>query len=166
MKAPVRCLVPNGVKFRSLSRKLHMKIKNKHYIFILIIGIMAIIFVILRNSGGIKDIFQQEESVYEERIIERFAIPLDTSEKAEHVSDIPEKPFAIQVYSFQDRSKAEPAIEGLEKKDYPAYIVSQDLGEKGLWHRVWVGRFETKDEATKILDKIKREYKDSFIISR
>lgn len=142
-----------------------MKIK-KYYIFILIIGIAIVIFVILNNTGEIKDIFRQEESVYEERIIERFAIPLETNEKAEHVSDIPEKPFAIQVYSFQDRSKAEPAIEALEKKGYPAYIVSQDLGEKGLWHRVWVGRFETKDEAAEILDKIKGEYKDSFIIMR
>jgi len=44
-------------------------------------------------------------------------------------------------------------------------VVSKDLGEKGVWFRVRIGEFETKEEAEEIEQKVKQEYKDSFIVS-
>ena len=79
---------------------------------------------------------------------------------------IPRGLFTIQVASFQDKSRAERLIEELKKKGYKATISTKDLGGKGIWHRIWVGDFDGKEEAVKFLQKLRVKYKDSFIKSK
>lgn len=74
-----------------------------------------------------------------------------------------EKPFTIQVASFQDKTRAEIVVEELKKKGYAPIISTKDLAEKGTWHRVFVGDFDTEEQAMSLLDKLRVEYKDSFI---
>ena len=74
-------------------------------------------------------------------------------------------PFTIQISSFKDKAKAEKIVVDLANKGYNPYIVSMSLGEKGIWYRVYVGKFDTKMDAETTLAKVKPEYKDSFIIS-
>lgn len=73
--------------------------------------------------------------------------------------------FTIQVSSFKEKSQAEKALIEVQKVDSSAYLMSRDLGEKGIWYRIYVGKFDTKASAETVLLKVKERYKDSFIIS-
>lgn len=74
-------------------------------------------------------------------------------------------PFTIQVASFRDAAKANEALKKMEAKKYPAYVVKRDLGPKGVWHRIYVGRYQTKTEAQQSLVNLDKDYQGSFIIS-
>jgi cell division protein FtsN len=78
-------------------------------------------------------------------------------------ADIPEGRFVIQVASFRDKSKADGIVKELQNQGFSAYTVSKDLAGQGLWYRVWIGEFSTKEEVTIMLDKVRKKYKDSFI---
>jgi len=73
--------------------------------------------------------------------------------------------YTIQVASFKDKNKAETKLTELEKKGYKPFILSRDLADKGIWYRVYVGSFSTRDEAQSYLSKVKADYPDSFIIT-
>lgn len=163
-----------------------MKMKNTWVKLLLIIGVVAVIFIVLNQLKGKDREVPPKGTVYEEEII---TIPDITSVSEEEIeseeantslkskepisdystaisSDASERPFAIQVGSFRDKSRAESVAVKLREQDYPAHIATKDLGQRGVWYRVWVGKFETKEEAAQILEKIRQNYKDSFIISR
>lgn len=72
--------------------------------------------------------------------------------------------FTIQVASFKERKKAEEVLTTLEKKGHAGHIVTRDLGSKGVWYRVYVGNFNTKEEASVLLKELKTMYKDSFVL--
>ncbi|MBL7101106.1 MAG: SPOR domain-containing protein [Nanoarchaeota archaeon] len=74
-----------------------------------------------------------------------------------------QKPFTIQVASFQDSMKAEKVVEELEKAEFSAIVSAKHLDEKGVWYRVYVGDFDSEEEASGLLNTLKKDYKDSFI---
>ncbi|MDO8580852.1 MAG: SPOR domain-containing protein [Candidatus Omnitrophota bacterium] len=74
------------------------------------------------------------------------------------------KTFAIQVASFQDKAKAEQSLQGVKAKGYDAYLITRDLGEKGTWYRVYVGKYDTKAQAQENLAQVQKDYHGSFII--
>ena len=131
------------------------------------------------DSIGIPDeIFEFQEKAEEEKLIEEKTEEIESfSEKIEEsilvsdslqADDTPasKQVFSIQIGSFQDKSKAKSLKEKLDKNGYKAEVVSRDLGGKGLWYRVWVGKFTTKAQAGKTLDLIAKDYSKSFIIKR
>ena len=73
--------------------------------------------------------------------------------------------FTIQVSSFKDQKKADLFLAELRKKESTAYLLTKSLGEKGTFYRVCVGQFEQKSQAQAYFQKIKENYKDSFVIS-
>lgn len=73
--------------------------------------------------------------------------------------------FTIQVASFQDRAKAEKVLADLTKKNYAAFIVTKNVKDKGQWHRIYIGQYPTKQEATDALMPIKTDYPQSFVIA-
>jgi cell division septation protein DedD len=73
--------------------------------------------------------------------------------------------FTIQVASFKDLPSAEVALKGIKAAGHPAYIVSKDLGAKGTYFRIYVGKYDTKEEANQKLSELKPKYDSSFIIS-
>ena len=79
--------------------------------------------------------------------------------------DMKKVPFTIHVSSFQDKTKADKITGELTKKGYNPSIVSMNLGDKGTWYRIYVGKYDTKAQAEEVLVKIKEEYKSSFIIA-
>jgi len=56
--------------------------------------------------------------------------------------------YMVHISSFQTSVRARDEIAFLESREFPAFIVFLDLGPKGKWYRVYVGPFETRDEAT------------------
>lgn len=73
--------------------------------------------------------------------------------------------YSIQIASFKDKNKAQKKVEELGSKDYQAFMVSKNLRDKGTWHRVYVGKFDSKTEANDYLPKVKKNYSSSFIIA-
>ncbi len=70
----------------------------------------------------------------------------------------------MQVYSFQDKNRAEKALTDLLEKKYQAFIVMSDLGEKGTWYRVRVGGIDNDIQAQKMLEELRKVYKSGFIV--
>ena len=72
--------------------------------------------------------------------------------------------FMVQVYSFQDRTRADKALADLKQVGYKAFMEVSDLGEKGVWYRVRIGGIKNEQEAQAMLEKIRKEYKSGFIV--
>jgi len=141
--------------------------------------LVFLIFLGVRQLGTGKT---QEDKQTAESTLETEVIPPETEEPKELVKEMPErktedepkpeekgspeflqKPFTIQVASFQDKARAEKVVEEFKSKGYIPTISAKDLGEKGIWHRVFVGDFDSEDEAGELLKTLKEDYKDSFI---
>lgn len=71
----------------------------------------------------------------------------------------------IQVLSSNNKDRAEEALKKALAAGYPAQLVTKDLAEKGVWHRIYVGQFSTKAAAEESLLKVKKNYPDAFIIT-
>lgn len=73
--------------------------------------------------------------------------------------------YTIQVASFKEKSMADKVAAELKSKNFASHVGSKDLGEKGIWYRVYVGRYETKPQAETNLSAVKALYPGSFIIT-
>lgn len=66
-----------------------------------------------------------------------------------------ESTLTIQVASFKNRQDAESLVLRLKKKGYPAYRALGVVPEKGIWYRVRVGHFNSRQEARKTVARLK-----------
>ncbi len=73
--------------------------------------------------------------------------------------------FAIQVFSFKDKVRADASLKLLKNKGYPAYMMMSDLGPRGIFYRVRVGSFTSEDEAKKNLESVHRDFKSGIIVA-
>ncbi|MFH1504990.1 MAG: SPOR domain-containing protein [Candidatus Omnitrophota bacterium] len=80
--------------------------------------------------------------------------------------NVSKESFTIQVASCREKPRAEILIEELNNKGHQAVISVKDLEEKGVWYRIWVGDFDDKGEAEKLLQELKKEHKNSFVKSK
>ena len=72
--------------------------------------------------------------------------------------------FSVQVYSFQDRARAEKALEDLKSANFKAFMEVSDLGEKGMFYRVRIGPLADEAQAKAILEEVRKDYKSGIII--
>jgi len=70
----------------------------------------------------------------------------------------PAQPFSLHVASFKTRRFAENEIKRLRLLDFDAYLETVDLGTKGIWHRVKIGHYTTRDEARQALQDYIRKH--------
>lgn len=75
-----------------------------------------------------------------------------------------ETAFTIQVYSFQDKTRAQRALQALKESGYQAFLIMSDLGEKGIWWRVRVGGITDEASARRMLEEIRKNYNSGFIL--
>jgi cell division septation protein DedD len=76
------------------------------------------------------------------------------------------KGYAVQVASFPTKNNAEILAGKLRKKGYEAYVVSQQIPQRGRWYRVRIGHYPDRAEAISVSNRIKRSEKfDSFVTS-
>ena len=127
----------------------------------LTILLVLIVFVVfqLRGSRKPQKILSPSETIKEE------VLPVaETKLQAEEKPILSlEKKFTIQVASFQDKVRAEIVANGLKQKGYQPVIFSKELPDNGTWYRVFIGDFDTEEEARSLLEKLKESHKDSFI---
>jgi cell division septation protein DedD len=81
--------------------------------------------------------------------------------------DIQEKPFAVQVRATQDDRIARDTVASLKSRGHDAFNEKVDLKGKGIWHRIFIGRFASETEARKYIETkgLETVYPD-FIIRR
>lgn len=63
--------------------------------------------------------------------------------------------FTVQIASYPDRSMAEEEMKKMKKRGYAAFIVSSELPDKGMWHRVRLGSFTNKASAEKLAKELR-----------
>jgi cell division septation protein DedD len=63
--------------------------------------------------------------------------------------------FTVQVRSSPDESDARAAAQALGAAGVEAYVVRADLGARGVWYRVRIGRYATRDEASQAAVKLR-----------
>jgi DedD protein len=73
--------------------------------------------------------------------------------------------FAVQVASSKEKDKADQMAQKLKAKSLDSYVIMKDLGEKGIWYRIYVGKYMTKAEADAALAQVKTDYPNSFVVS-
>jgi len=95
--------------------------------------------------------------------------PTTTTTKPATTQPTPAQPlpnFAIQVAAFPDKASADDLINKLKANKWDAYSAPTDLPGKGIFHRVYVGRYATREQADKaiVIFKSKEpDHKDAFI---
>ncbi|MFA5072534.1 MAG: SPOR domain-containing protein [Nitrospirota bacterium] len=62
--------------------------------------------------------------------------------------------YTLQLASYQDKKVAENEVKRIKQKGYPAYFVNAEIPNKGVWYRVRVGKYTTKEGAEKIQKKL------------
>ena len=149
-------------------------IKNSWWIYLLIIAGAVIFYLSFHASKPqsdqgviLNDIFHQEPAQTEN------GTPLAEPKKADPVPamgivttpvDGHESGFTIQVYSFQDKNRAETALQALKNRGYNAFLIVSDLGEKGTWYRVRIGDIADEAAAHQMLDEVRKNYNSGFIL--
>lgn len=81
------------------------------------------------------------------------------------VSDFTGVAYTIQIASVKELKDAQRALADVLKKDYPGYIVQRNLGDKGVWYRVYVGKFDTKPDADAYLGEVQKGFPSAFVIA-
>lgn len=77
----------------------------------------------------------------------------------------PKSGFTIQVASFKEKGMADKMAEELRKKNFVSSVGQRNLGDKGIWYRVYVGQYESKAQAEANLGAVKAIQPNSFVIS-
>ncbi|MCU0699759.1 MAG: SPOR domain-containing protein [Myxococcaceae bacterium] len=73
--------------------------------------------------------------------------------------------WTLQLSAYQDKAEAERFAAGLRDKGYAPYIIEANVPGKGLWFRVRMGRFGSKDAASTYLADFKRETSIAGIVT-
>jgi len=149
--------------------------KNTWWIILLIVAGGIIFFLSLhpsklQNDQGVvlNDIFHQQavttESGNNPSVPPKKADPVPPMAIVTSPVNGHEASFTIQVYSFQDKNRAETALQALKNNGYQAILLMSDLGEKGVWYRVRVGGIADEAAAHKMLEEIRKNYNSGFIL--
>jgi hypothetical protein len=70
----------------------------------------------------------------------------------------------LQTASLRSASAAIEMVKQLKKMGFPAYTATINIPDKGLWHRVRIGAFETIQKAKKMKVKLQRKNFHSIIV--
>jgi cell division septation protein DedD len=151
---------------------------GKIILFILILALMGVIVLgYFGNSPREKQNPVQEEQGQVELSSLPKQIPVEPNEatpvntdaiEEETLEEDPQQEpgdvYTIQIASFQELTRAQLLAKSLnEDGHYAAYVPDEDLKEGDRWHRVYVGKYETKEEAKAKLLLLKEKFSDSFI---
>jgi cell division septation protein DedD len=90
----------------------------------------------------------------------RLAASLSKPESANMVDEGHDGGYQIQVASFRSADDAQTFVDDLRRRGHKAYKQAAYVPERGLWHRVRIGPFKTKYDAT--LYKVQLERKEKI----
>jgi DedD protein len=74
--------------------------------------------------------------------------------------------YLVQAASFAKEEEAQALQARLSKKNYPVFVQSAQLGERGTWYRVMIGPLENTSAAEGIATRLQGEEKLSAMIRK
>jgi cell division septation protein DedD len=90
----------------------------------------------------------------------RTAVPLRAGAHGRPI----EKPLTIQAASLQDPQEADAVVSRLRRKGFPAFKTIAIVPERGIWFRIRVGRYATREAAAPMMLRLKAEGFDPFVV--
>jgi len=72
----------------------------------------------------------------------------------------------IQVASMKDGAAAERIVANLKKEGYPAFLARSVIPGKGLWFRVRVGSYTSREQAAADIDRLTRSGKKTMLVKK
>ena len=66
-------------------------------------------------------------------------------------------PFTVQISSSRSQQQCYRVAAMLRRTGYPAFTASITLKDQGLWHRIFVGSFATREEAEKTRQNLEKD---------
>ncbi len=73
--------------------------------------------------------------------------------------------WTLQLSAYQDKAEADRFAAGLRDKGYAPYIIEAVIPGKGTWYRVRMGRFASKDAASRYMVDFRRETAMNAIVT-
>ncbi|MBF0520637.1 MAG: SPOR domain-containing protein [Nitrospirae bacterium] len=73
--------------------------------------------------------------------------------------------YSIQLGSFKDPNNAKKFVENLKKEGYSAFV-KDSMSKDVLWHKVYVGKYRKKEDATAVINKLKAGGKLEVILKK
>jgi cell division septation protein DedD len=138
--------------------------KNTWWIVLLVLAGGIVFFLSLYPSKPQNDQGVVLNDIFHQQVLVKKADPVPPMAIVTSPVDGHETGFTIQVYSFQDKNRAQTALQSLKTGGYQAFLIMSDLGEKGVWYRVRVGGITDEAAARKMLDEIRKNYNSGFIL--
>ena len=137
--------------------------KGLWWVLVLVVaGVALFLFSLQGKPQSPQSVSLQE--VFKQRPAEGQKDPVPSPAIVTNPENGHEAGFAVQVYSFQDRSRADKALAQLKEAGYKAFMEVSDLGAKGTWYRVRIGSLENETQAKAMLEEIRKNYKSGFIV--
>ncbi len=65
--------------------------------------------------------------------------------------------YTIQVSAFQDKAQADRMVDRLKGKGYDAFVTKAVIPGRGIWYRVRVGKYASRDAAENVAANLKRK---------
>ncbi len=72
---------------------------------------------------------------------------------------VPKTTYSVHAGSYRNSERANAEVRRFSNHGFNAYIERADLGEKGIWYRVKIGMFNTKEAASKEQEVLNRKIK-------
>lgn len=104
----------------------------------------------------------------EARAADRSAPPAPREPSSPEAAALPEAgggPFYVQLTAVRDRRSAERVVSELRERGYPVVLATERDGQDNLF-KVRVGGYPTREEATPVLERLKRDGYASAWITR
>ena len=76
------------------------------------------------------------------------------------------RPFSVQVAAVKEARQADKMVEDLQRKGYPAYKSIVKIPDKGIWFRVRIGSFESKEKAGEMITRLKKDDLKGIVVTR
>ena len=72
--------------------------------------------------------------------------------------------YVIQVLSSKELKATETSLKKVKENGFAdAYVQSVNLGDKGIWYRIYIGQYSSMDQAKSALTSVKEKYTSAFI---
>lgn len=73
--------------------------------------------------------------------------------------------FSVQVAAYRERKQAESMIKKLKAKGHAAFLGPNHVTSRGKVYRVWVGKFESREQAQKEIAKLHSDaFRSTFVV--
>ena len=86
---------------------------------------------------------------------ENFAVEQTESKnsKSDSLTDGTSRPYSILLSSCQQQESVQKVLSEYNQIDLEPYVVKVDLGENGIWWRIFAGHYETREGAIRGINK-------------